>query len=797
MKHRIEVLAPAGSMESLKAAIQAGCDAIYIGGSRFGARAYADNPLEDEMLHAIYFCHIHQVKIYMTVNTLLKNEEINQLYDYLKPYYEAGLDAVIVQDMGVLKMIHQWFPDLEIHGSTQMALTMGRNIEDLAKYGVTRIVPARELSLEELECMRQDTSLELEVFVHGALCYCYSGKCLMSSMQGGRSGNRGRCAQPCRMKYRISGQNEYFLSPKELCGLEHIGELMAMGVNSLKIEGRMKRPEYTALVTSIYRKYVDLCYEIGAEHFAQWRETHKEQWEQDLQKLAEIYNRQGFTDGYFVNEKRNMLATKRPKHGGVVVGKVSKADERKATYLLDKSVFAQDVLEFRSPEGKTKYEYTLGADWIAGQKVEAKLLRGSHVRPGDYVVRTKHARLLNWIRGKYMDTSLKVAIEGDFTAKLGRPICLEASWQRIKITVSGEVAREATKRAATLEDIQKAVGKTGDAMFFFSDLAIHLEDNLFLPVGVLKKLRREALLKLEEEIKKKYHRQANPKEIGIRKDSFVRNASLKKHVSISVMSEEQLQTVLSKGDCQEIILRTDIMNNASLIHCLELCQKVGLDTRVGLPTVFRHKTWKRYEDMLKDDASFLSQSVGGKIGFLVTNMESYHFLLKVAKVEKSRIKIDASLYTMNDYAARWWEEQGITQMTLPYELTKRELRELEQYYSKDLIVYGHIPLMVSAQCPFATKNGCGKGSGGSNSFTEFYGEKQREYLSLNCCKDCYNMIYQKTPLSLLREKESGELEDFLFIRYEFINESPAEVARILQNEFSTKTTLGHFELGIE
>ena len=208
-----EILAPAGSMESLKAAVAAGCDAVYMGGSKFGARAYAQNPEEDEMVAAIRYCHLYGVKLYMTVNTLLKEQELQSLPTFLRPYYEAGLDAVIVQDMGVLRVIHQCFPDLDIHASTQMTLTSGMGVDDrLAAYGVTRIVPARELSLTELQQMRQQTKMELEVFVHGALCYCYSGQCLMSSMQGGRSGNRGRCAQPCRMQYDIDGSKRYLLS---------------------------------------------------------------------------------------------------------------------------------------------------------------------------------------------------------------------------------------------------------------------------------------------------------------------------------------------------------------------------------------------------------------------------------------------------------------------------------------------------------------------------------------------------------------------------------------------------------
>nr|MDE6852054.1 U32 family peptidase [Lachnospiraceae bacterium] len=258
IKEKPEILAPAGSYAGLQAAVAAGCDAVYIGGMQFGARAYADHPDTHTMVQAIEYCHLHDVKLYLTVNTLLKDHELQgSLYDYILPFYEAGLDAVIVQDLGVVKALHRWFPDLDLHASTQMNLVMGKGIDRLKQYGITRIVPARELSLAELEQMRQDTDLELEVFVHGALCYCYSGRCLFSSMQGGRSGNRGRCTQPCRMLYHGREQSGYYLSPRELCNLSYLPDLIRAGVQSFKIEGRMKRSEYTAFVTSVYRYYVD------------------------------------------------------------------------------------------------------------------------------------------------------------------------------------------------------------------------------------------------------------------------------------------------------------------------------------------------------------------------------------------------------------------------------------------------------------------------------------------------------------------------------------------------------------
>lgn len=312
---KTELLAPAGSMESLKAAVNAGADAVYIGGTRFGARAYANNLTEEDMKWAIDYAHLHGVSLYMTINTLLKERELEEdLYNYVKPYYEQGLDAVIVQDFGVLKALSEWFPDLPLHVSTQMTVTGSEGFEFLKDFpNVTRIVTSRELSMEELAHIRNTTDFEIESFIHGALCYCYSGQCLFSSVIGGRSGNRGRCAQPCRLPYevlehgkRISSDHEkYILSPKDMNTLEILPQLLDLGIDSLKIEGRMKRPEYTAGVVSIYRKYIDKYMESGGKD--------RKILKQDIQALEELFRKRGYSQGFYVQHNgRNMMALSAP-----------------------------------------------------------------------------------------------------------------------------------------------------------------------------------------------------------------------------------------------------------------------------------------------------------------------------------------------------------------------------------------------------------------------------------------------------------------------------------------------------
>ena len=298
MTEKVELLAPAGNYESFLGAIHAGADAVYLGGEKFGARAFADNFTTEKLCQAIRYAHLWEKKIYLTVNTLVKENEFSEIYDYLKPFYEEGLDGVIVQDIGVFEYIKEQFPDMELHVSTQMTITGRYGAKLLKEMGAKRIVPARELSLTEIIKLKEETGLELETFIHGAMCYCYSGQCLFSSIVGGRSGNRGKCAQPCRLPYQVFENDKeltkgecYPLSLKDMCTIQNIPEFIEAGIHSFKIEGRMKKPEYVAGVTAIYRKYIDLYYQKSKNSY--------QVSTQDMQKLSSLYIRSEIQDGYY------------------------------------------------------------------------------------------------------------------------------------------------------------------------------------------------------------------------------------------------------------------------------------------------------------------------------------------------------------------------------------------------------------------------------------------------------------------------------------------------------------------
>ena len=821
-----EILAPAGSMEGLKAAIAAGCNAVYIGGNRFGARAFANNLDQDEMLEAIAYCHLHDVKLYMTVNTVLKDREIKEaLFSYLRPYYEAGLDAVIVQDMGVLRFISRHFPKLAIHASTQMTLTMGKGKEFLEKYHVNRIVPARELTLRELCTMRRETSMELEVFVHGALCYCYSGQCLFSSMLGGRSGNRGRCAQPCRLPYHMAEQNRsedaYLLSPKELCNLPYLAEMIEAGIDSFKIEGRMKRTEYTAFVTSMYRKYVDLYFALGKEKYRDYIKKNQKEWEEDLQNLSDLYNREGFTQGYLTGQagdsaqrhpgqKGTMLASKRPKHGGVLVGTVQKVNPKEVIYKVQKTIHAQDVVEFRNHSLTPSYEYTLGEDVPAGTLVTARYKKGSEIRIGDQVYCTKNAVLLEKIVQDYLRTNEQVSVQGHCVAQKGQPLSLTVTLKGQTICCQGEICQKAKKRAIDESDIRKILQKTGNSPFYFEKLSIEAEENVFLPVGAIKQLRRDAFEQVRKQFLAQFWREdtvisedINNREKDDQKGHAVSKESLKPQIATSVTTFEQAAAVCANPKVDRIYFETAVMTEKELSQAYHLAKEKQKEVWLAMPVIFRHAIWDRFEHKIQ----IIRENAYGQKdipliediwdGYLIRNTESFAFLTKYIPKEKLRIRLDHNMYVMNEEAQRFWKEQNVTLFSTSLEATKRELEAFQNYEPMEIPVYGKIPLMVSAQCIQANQKVCVcQDPKEWHKQIVFEDQKKRRFVCVNYCRYCYNIIYQDIPL-YLEEIADQSTTIAGSIRYSFTTESASLVERILQGNMPCKTQRGHFDLGIE
>ena len=761
MRQKAELLAPAGSVETMYAAFAAGADAVYIGGSRFGARAYADNAESEPLLEAIDYAHLHGKRLYLTVNTLLKEQEMNELYAYLLPFYRQGLDAVIVQDFGVFRRVREWFPDLAIHASTQMTMSGELSALKLKELGATRIVTPRELSLDEIRRIHESCDLEIESFVHGALCYCYSGQCLFSSIVGGRSGNRGRCAQPCRMAYTVEQngkvvlpqQKGYILSPKDLCTIELLPQLIEAGIYSLKIEGRMKKPEYTAGVVSIYRKYLD---RYLANPTAPYRVS-----EADKKHLLGLFNRKGFTDGYYT------------RHNG------------------------SSMMTYTAP------------DFRAGED-----------------------EFLEKIRTDYIGTKLKENIKGTVKIYQGKPAILSVTAvvsrenlpdviqnqidhvQQKEVTVSAGLVQEAKSRPLTKESIQKQMEKLGDTDFSWESLTIETDDASFCPVGVLNELRRNAIGAIQNELLSVWHREAQDKAdeeidratngaangvtdgvtVKVRdKQDEKTSTSIIWHASAETM--EQFTCLLTQDWIDQVTIDSHICEPDGYAKLVRSAHEANKICYLYLPKVFRQEDELWY---------FLHRETIGSSGFdgiLASTPEAWLFAQKY--LLPGKVAADHSLYTWNTQAAEEMASWGSEYRTLSVELNRREL-EASADKNSELIVYGRIPMMVSAQCICKNTIGCKK----QPVEVTLVDRMRNRFPVKNVCRECYNVIYNSLPLSLADQWSSVRTLPLRGYRLSFTTETRKQMQSVLAaygelactGRTSIKlenTTRGHYKRGAE
>lgn len=875
MQRQIEILAPAGSYESMKAAMNAGCDAVYIGGSSFGARAYADNPDENTLLEAIDEAHIRKKKLYLTVNTLIKEKEMKSgLCDFLEKYYLAGLDAVIVQDVGVMHFIHRYFPGLPIHASTQTTLTMAQGANLLKDMGVTRLVTARELSFEEIKDIRGNTDLEIETFVHGALCYCYSGQCLMSSFIGGRSGNRGRCAQPCRMTYRFnsgektvsSDREPYLLSLKDINTVALIPDLIEAGVDSFKIEGRMKRSEYAAGVTYIYRKYVDLYLSQGRERFNEFLKSRE--YEKDMRDLSDLYNRGGFSNGYgSIHNGKSMMSMVRPNHSGVPVGKVAAFENGYAKILLSEEVNAQDVLEIRNNESDPVFEFTVKESTPVNNilTVRAGLTARKDrektgqilIHKGYPVYRTKNNMLLDSIRERFINNDAKQGIAGFLYAKAGEKLRLDLKFDNHNVTVYHNMVEAAKNQPMTADKLKASIDKLGNTLFYFKELNVEADDNIFVPVAWLNEIRRQAIKMLTESItgafrrnkaacdslaekdvsyeeishKENSHKEIPYEKINIQKnpdkedeaaicysktdgddidDADLYNISRKispgsLYVSAAVQTEEQFHTVLSYPEVNAVYADYDTFSLKQITMMGDSASVAGKALYVLLPHICRKAVYEK----LKKDIPILIKNDKTE-GFIVKNFEEAQLVQSIFMDLglRKKIRLNHNMYIFNKEAKLFWQEKGIYDFTAPLELNEKELKDLG-LSDCELMVYGFMPVMVSAQCLYANTRGCKKCKPGANG-TDYLSDRiGKKFYVRSYCNSCYNIIYNGQRLSLIGQTEKIANLKPCGIRLDFTFENAEETDRVLSAyidaflygreaslEFDNITT-GHFKRGVE
>ena len=766
---KVELLAPAGSYEAFLGAVHAGADAVYFGGKKFGARAYADNFTEEEIKKALRYAHLHGRKAYLTLNTLVKTREFGEIRDYLQPLYDAGLDGVIIQDLGVFQAVGEWFPGLPRHVSTQMGITGVHGARFLRTLGAERIVPARELSLTEIVEMKNASGLEeIETFIHGAICYCYSGQCLFSSLIGGRSGNRGRCAQPCRLPYRLDGKTgeSYPLSLKDMCTVEILPELIRSGIDSLKIEGRMKSPEYAAGVTAIYRKYIDRYY---GNPSAEWSVE-----PQDMEKLRALYIRSGISEGYYhrVNG-REMITLDSPAYSG---------------------------------------------------------------RDGE---------LAEQIRKEYLEGDFRLPVLAKAVLKKGAPAMLTLRMEGAvshEVSVTGDTVQEAKKQPLDAEAVKRQLGKTGNTPFCIedTDLELQMEGDVFLPVKALNDLRRIACGKLEDAVIAGYGSDTSPRrscgrenpeagkaesekaetrkeesekaetrkeesekaetgkeETGkaesenpgiirrkrggaeMRSGKSGRKTEQKCGIHVSAVTKEQCMAAVNQK-AERLYVPSGLCGGEAWLW--DLKERCGGETGIylALPHIIRAK-----------DGEFLDcmeRLLGGTLfdGVLVRNPEEWYWLVETfGKGWDKQVVSDAGLYQWNPRAARVFGEFA-DEHYLPHELNFHEIRELVEATPETewaAVVYGRIPMMVTANCIVKTGTGCRPYTGGKNGRSEPFEPLTDRYRKVfpvyTDCTHCYNVVYNSLPLSLHQDMEKLAGMGIHSFRLDFTTEIGNDVDRVV------------------
>lgn len=756
MNRNVEILAPAGSFMSMQASFKAGADAVYMGGRRFGARAYAENPEDDELLKAIDYAHMRGKRLYLTVNTIVKENELEALYDYLKPLYLHGLDAVIVQDLGVLHMISKSFPKLPIHISTQMSLTTAEAVKLLGG-SVVRVVPARELSLDEIAAFKKDSGLELEVFVHGALCYSYSGQCLFSSACGDRSGNRGRCAQPCRKPYRCDLPDEsvfsgsthaewemygedgkYLLSPKDICTLDRIPDLIEAGVDSFKIEGRMKSPVYACGVTEIYRRAVDLYYQLGREGYYEYIKSHPAEWQENRIRLADLFNRGGFSEGYaFSGTGRKMMSINRPNHEGVCVGEalVRKGFAELKTIV---KLYPGDVLEIRDSRRTDWYSYTTSVESPAGSVLRFKAAAGESRTPEEIRVRVFRIRcekLLLELKERYVEAKDCIPVAGTVYLVPGSElVCSVETAQPNRITgkkyyaaAAGEKVSEAVNAPLMEKTVSDKVKRSGDSEFEFTELSVELEGKPFAAKSVLGKVRRQTLEALRQEICRDFRRTEDGAELAeLRRAKDGADSAELRHAENGENAAEfrnpgergeSVKCGLEKTDAEKkkVLLSCVVAEKGQLNACISLncVDRIVIDMEMpvfdyfsenakklteksaenGKPLFFRTAQVadeKNLEELRTLIARCIRGAYGKSVaGFYVRNLSAAQVIREVFNERLSGKRVcgeepcrvpyliaDNNLYAANSDAAEWLADHGFAGFVYSSELSGKETAEL-------------------------------------------------------------------------------------------------------------------------
>ena len=650
-----ELLAPAGNMESLRAAVLGGADAVYLGGYTFGARSFAGNFSNEEIIEAVKYCHLRKVKVYVTVNTLIHEDRFDMCISYIDFLHRNNVDAIIVQDLGLMDYVRKVYPNLEIHASTQMHIHNLEGVKFVEELGLSRAVLARETSIETIEEIKKNSSIELEIFVHGALCVSYSGQCLMSSLIGGRSGNLGNCSQCCRMKYdfisdgKVINRDKYPLSTKDLNTLNNIGALIDIGVDSLKIEGRMKRPEYVYMVTRLYRKAIDNYVLYGDTKIT----------DKDIDELMLLFNRK-FTKGFLFNElNTNFTHSYRPNHMGVNLGKVVEVNNNKVSILLERDLSVGDGIRILGNNEDTGT--TVTKMFVNNKEVkEAKsgdivlIYIDGYVSLSSKVLKTTNSKQLLEIK-ELMKSDKLFSITGEAYIEIGKPIAFTVHDEDYSVTVTSEEVVEGALNSPTTRDrIETQLKKFGGTIYDLDNITIEMKsEDVFIPITVLNELRRKVVGKLDNH--RLYQITYQKCEYSVQVPSFQQE----KNMSILISTEEHYKEIENKNFSTVYTENTDLYG-------------VDKEIVIRLPRVINHF----YE--------YSTPLLIGEFGSL-------------RKYSSNKLYTDFSFNVVNSYTLAFLHSLGVERVTLSYELTKDEIESIITNYKNRYGVSPNVEVIVSSR----------------------------------------------------------------------------------------------------
>ena len=805
--NEIELLAPVGSFDALKAAVQNGANAVYLGGKDFSARASANNFDREELIEAVKYAHIRDVRVFVTTNTLIKQDEIEDFVEYAKFLYDIDVDALIMQDIGVAMLIHELLPDFELHASTQMVAHSLEDVQYLESIGFKRVVLARELTVDEIKYICDNTNVDIEIFVHGALCVCYSGGCLMSSMIGNRSGNRGRCAQPCRQKYtmidistgeEIHSNGEYLLSTKDLNTIEDVDKIIETGVLSLKIEGRMKKPEYVATVINSYRNAID-----------EYQATKKVNISTEtMEDLYTIFNRK-FTKGLILGEVgEDVMNSNVPNNQGLYVGKVVDYNKKakRLKIKLEGTLKKGDGINLGGGTiGRIIKGKEIAQIGYKGETIELDFI--GEARKNQPVFKTSDTNLIDKAQKTYTQDKefAKSLIDAEITIKLGEyPELKLIDKNNNSVTVKGDkLVEKALKVALGEEKIETQIKKLGNTPYELEDLKINLDEGVSMPISLINQMRREAIELLDEARIPVKDRAYKDSKIKYSPKKYAKDTNSKSKIRVKINNIEALKSIINLD--VDMIYYEDV---ATLEQVMAMAAANNKKLIYSAPRIVRNKEYKRLEKSNEYCKENVQISALGQVKYYKENSENVSF------------DVDYYLNPFNSETINHYKKEGATTVCISQELNIHEIKETTKYTDMEIetVAYGYIPMMLSEYCPMGVvarsckkDKRCATCKESKYVLRDFKGEEYRISQDLFCRSTIYNSI-ANCLINNLDELSDAGINVF---RLDFTHESPELISKItkafintVNNDFyvdiddqeifdNMETTLGHLYKGVE